>query len=215
MRVRQQRLPLAVVSTRVKRRLAEHEPVVLPGRSGSQPLRGLGRPVLLHRVAQLSGQGDGPPAGPGLGLHQHEALALLPLERLAHRQQSAVEVDGVPGQSQRFALPQPQRERHRPSGRVPASGRRREDPPCLHAGEGLHFGALERGCVDEGADVAGQLPALHGDLERPRQHAVTLQDGGWRQAAGQEFTVELLDVLGLQPVESVISDPRQELVHGQ
>lgn len=66
------------------------------------------------------------------------------------------------------------------------------------------------GSVHQRADVAGDPPALHRDLERSRQDPVQLQDRGRSEALVRELDVPGLQVLRLEPVEPVVSERRDD-----
>jgi len=73
----------------------------------------------------------------------------------------------------------------------------------------------EARCVDQSADVASDAAALHRDLQCPGQQSVGLEHGCWCEAFGCHGGVHLLDVFGLEPVESVVPDPRDDVDAGQ
>ena len=92
---------------------AEHEapPLTPPTGASAQPILALTRPVAAQRLADLRRQRDGAAAAQGLRLHQ-TVLAVVALKAVAHGERTSVEVHVIPGQAQRLALSQPERQRH-------------------------------------------------------------------------------------------------------
>ena len=95
-----------------------------------------------------------------------------------------VEIDMPPPEPKRLALAQPQGQGDAPPGAVPLSRGESENPQCFIEGQRLDFVVAGRRGVNQGGDVAGDVSALHGDLQSARQDAVNLEHGGGRQALG-------------------------------
>ncbi|WP_347059719.1 hypothetical protein ABC795_04545 [Blastococcus sp. HT6-30] len=68
------------------------------------------------------------------------------------------------------------------------------------------------GRIDQAGHVAGNVPALDGDGERSGQDAVMAQHGGGGVAGIEERGVELVEVLGAQPVEAVPSESGDQVL---
>nr|WP_244308393.1 hypothetical protein [Kineococcus rubinsiae] len=197
---RQELLPRGVIPRRVDPaavRLREDEPVVLPQLTGREPLLELRGPVEPKRRRQGSGQQDRAPARRRLQRREHKPLAALPLQLLSDVDDARVEVDVVPLQPERFALPQPQRERDRPSGRVALPRGCREDCSGLVRQQWLHLDAFGARSVDQRCDVAADSPALQGHLQCLAHDAVDLEHRRRCESFGGEASVELFEVLRL------------------
>ncbi len=77
-------------------RLAEHDPVLMPIRAGTEPFFELGSPVRSERFEELHRQGHRPPGRGGFRFHQDESSPGQPLQRAPHRERADREVDVVP-----------------------------------------------------------------------------------------------------------------------
>src|SRR5205823_4871795 len=98
--------------------------------------------------------------------------AVLPAVRLklpADGECPGVEVHVLPAQAKCFALPQPERESHAPPSAVPPLRGQADEPNGLVKGQRLDLALAGRWGIDKGGDVAGNITALHGDLERAGQ----------------------------------------------
>jgi hypothetical protein len=71
-----------------------------------------------------------------------------------------------------------------------------DNPLCLIQGQRLDLPRLSGRGVHQGRVVAGDVAALHRDLERARQDPVDLQHRRRGQALGVELSVEALQLLG-------------------
>ena len=87
-----------------------------------------------------------------------------------------------------------------------------QDAAALVGREGLDLVARDAGGIHQGADVAADPAALHGDFQCAGEHPVGLEHAGRGQTGGEEVDVHPLDVLGLETVEAVVSHLRGQLV---
>lgn len=97
----------------------------------------------------------------------------------ADHQRPPVEVDVLPAQTESFTLPQPKGQGHAPPGAI-ASGRSESDEPSRFI-EGQRLDLVVAGGrgVNQGGDVASDIPALQRNLERAdRMRCI------WRTVAG-------------------------------
>jgi hypothetical protein len=130
--------------------------VFLPHGAGAEPFGELRPPVGLQHVAEGRRQGDPPSARPGLRLDQHEAtrdplravgraLAAavpaasvpggVPLQCPPDGEDACVEVDVLPGQSQRLALAEAECQGHRPASTARLEVGHRDQPGCVVVGQ--------------------------------------------------------------------------------
>ena len=134
------------------------------------------------------------------------------LELPADGQCPGVEIDMPPLEPKRLALAQPEGQGDAPPGAVPLGRGQPENPQRFIEGQRLDFVVAGRRGVDQGGNVAGGVAALHGDLQSARQYAVDLEHGGGCQALGFQPSVEALDVLRSEPVQTVLAQPRNDPV---
>ncbi|WP_245160488.1 hypothetical protein [Blastococcus sp. CT_GayMR20] len=207
--------PVVVVGLLVDRPavgLGEDQVLVVPLGAGKHPLTELGGPVLVQGGGQGEGQGKGAVTALALGFLVDQTAADA-VDAAPHGEGAGEQVDVLPLQRKRLGLAQAEGQRDGPAGGVAHAGSRLEDGACLAEVEG--GGDLARalgGRVDEGGDVAGDMPALDGDGEGPGQDAVMAQHGGRGVAVGQQGGVELVEVFGPEPVDPVASDAGDQVL---
>jgi len=105
-----------------------------------------------------------------------------------------------PPEPKRLALAQPQGQCDAPPGAVPLGRGQPENPQRFIESQRLNLVVAGRRGVNQGGDIAGDVSALHGDLQSTRQDAVNLEHRGGCQAFSFQAGVEALDVLGGEPV---------------
>nr|WP_083606480.1 hypothetical protein [Geodermatophilus obscurus] len=195
--------------------LGEDQVLVLPPGAGQHPLAELAGLVLVQGGDEWQRQGEGAVAALALGLLVHQPGATDAVDAAPHGERAGEQVDVLPLQRQRLGLAQAEGEGDGPAGGV------------AHAGSGVQHGAglaevegggdvagALGGWVDEGGDVARDVPALDGDGQRPGQNAVVAQHGGGGVAVVQQGGVELVEVFGPQPVHPVASDAGDQVLAG-
>lgn len=89
-----------------------------------------------------------------------------------------------------------------------------EERLALLLGEGVRLGFVNAGRVHEGGDVLADHPAAVGDLQGAREDAVHLHDVRGGMAGVEHGPVHALQVLGLQLVDPVLVDARDDVVAG-
>nr|WP_236835557.1 hypothetical protein [Blastococcus sp. KM273129] len=194
-------------------RLGEDQVLVVPLGAGQHPLAELGDLVFPEGIEQGQRQRERALAAACLGLLVDEPSAADPVDAAPHREGAGQRIDVLPLQRQRLGLAQAEGEGDGPAGGVADAGRGVQHGAGLAEVEGGGQVALPLGrWVDEGGDVAGNVSALDGDGERPRQDAVMAQHGGGGVAGVEERGVELVEVLGAQPVEAVPADAGDEVL---
>ncbi len=209
----EQCLPRLPVGARVDRPavdLGEDKAILLPGLAGVLPLVLLRFAMRLQALPQRGGQRDRPAAGLALGLDHHQALALEPLEGPPHGQRPGLEVDVAPLQSECLTLTQPESQRDGPARCVATLLGRFQEPPCLVGAQGFDLLAAQARGVHEGADVPGHPRSLDGDLEGAGQDPMALQNGGRGEPLSPQVGVESLEVLGLEPIEAMVTERRDD-----
>ena len=140
----------------------------------------------------------------------HPPAAAVPggvaLQRPADGEHAGVQVDVVPGQAQRLALAQPERQRDRPPGAVRLLVRDLDEPGRLLSGERLHLAFDQPRRPGPDHRVAQHLVATDGLVQGGPQDAVQAVHRARRQPVAFHPGVERLDVLGLQPVQPMGSE---------
>nr|WP_242471126.1 MULTISPECIES: hypothetical protein [unclassified Blastococcus] len=208
--------PVVVVGLLVDRpavRLSEDQVLVVPLGAGQHLLAELGRLVPVEVGGQRDREGQGALAAPGLGLLVDQPAAADAVDAAPDRQRAGEQVDVLPLQRQGLGLPQAEGEGDGPAGGVAHTSRGSQDGAGLIEVEGGGDVALLLGrWIDEAGHVAGDVAALHGDGERSGQDAVMAQHGGGGVAGVEERGVELVEVLGAQPVEAVPSESGDQVL---
>nr|WP_241037152.1 hypothetical protein [Blastococcus litoris] len=208
--------PVVVVGLLVDRPavgLSEDQVLVVPLGAGQHLLAELRGLVTVQLVDERHRQRERALAAAGLGLLVDQPAAADSVDAPPDRQRAREQVDVLPLQRQGLGLPQAEGEGDGPAGVVADVSRCREDGAGLAEVEG--GGDVARalcGRVDEGGDVAWNVPALDGDGERPGQDAVMAQHGGGGVAGVEERGVELVEVLGAQPVEAVPTEAGDQVL---
>src|SRR5262249_44492900 len=134
------------------------------------------------------------------------------LELPANGQYPGVEIYMPPPKPKRLALAQPEGQGDAPAGAVPLVRCQPENPQRFIEGQWFDFVGAGRRGVNQGGDVAGDVSALHGDLQSARQDAVYLEHGGGCQALRFQAGVEALDVLRSEPVQVMLAEPGNDPV---
>ncbi|MDK3258167.1 hypothetical protein QOZ86_16810 [Blastococcus capsensis] len=187
--------------------LGEDQVLVVPLGAGQHLLAELRGLVPVQLADERHRQGERALAAAGLGLLVDQPAAADPVDAPPDRQRAREQVDVFPLQRQGLGLPQAEGEGDGPASGVADVRRGFEDGAGLAEveGGGDVAGALG-GRVDEGGDVAGDVSALDRNRERPGQDPVVAQHGGGGVAGVEERGVELVEMLGAQPVHSVAAD---------
>nr|WP_231486492.1 hypothetical protein [Candidatus Blastococcus massiliensis] len=206
----QQPRPVVVVGLLVDRPavgLGEDQVLVVPLGAGQHPLAELGGLVPVQLGDERHRQCERALAAAGLGLLVDQPAAPDAVDAPPHGESACERVDVLPLQRQGFGLSEAEGESDGPAGGVADVRGGSQDGARLAEVEG--GGDVARalcGRVDEGGDVAGHVSALDGDGERPGQNPVVAQHGGGGVAGVEERGVELVEVLGAQPVHPVAAD---------
>ena len=91
------------------------------------------------------------------------------LELPADGQCPGVEIDVLPPESERLALPEPQGQGDAPPGTITPRCSQPADAQRFIEGQWLNLIVAGRRGVNKSGDIAGNVSALHGNLERPGQ----------------------------------------------
>nr|WP_246159576.1 hypothetical protein [Nocardioides antri] len=238
-RLLEQRLPLGVIARRIDQPSTggREDQVVadiplLTGREPTAVHRHSMNPQLLD---QRRRQDDGPLGRLGLGLDQQQpsagpviafrtalssagrlpfdhltaVLPVVALDGAAHPHHALVQVDVLPQQSQRLALPHAERERDRPARWLERGLRGLEDAAALLDRERLHLDVLDARRPRDQRRVTGQAPPAYRLVEGGPQDAMDGADGVGGVAVGLHPAVVRLEVLGLD----LAHPPRPESRH--
>nr|WP_231839551.1 hypothetical protein [Blastococcus saxobsidens] len=158
-------------------------------------------------------QGERALAAPGLGLLVDQPAAPDAVDAPPDRERAREQVDVLPLQRQGLGLPQAEREGDGPAGAVADAGRGVQHGAGLAEVErGGDVARALGGWIDEPGHVAGDVAPLHGNGERSGQDAVVAQHGGGGVAGIEQGGVELVEVLGAQPVEAVPSESGDQVL---
>ncbi|MDT0278163.1 hypothetical protein RM425_19855 [Blastococcus sp. DSM 46792] len=212
----QQPRPVVVVGLLVDRPavdLGEDQVLVVPLGAGQHPLAELGGLVPVQLGDERHRQGERALAAAGLGLLVDQPASADPVDAPPDRQRACEEVDVLPLQRQGLGLPQAEREGDGPAGGVADAGRGVQHGTGLAEveGGGDVAGALGRR-VDERGDVARDVAALDGDGEGTGQDAVVPEHGSGGVAGVEQGGVELVEMLGSQPIEAVPAESGDQVV---
>src|SRR6202035_2711357 len=101
-------------------------------------------------------------------------------------------------------------ERHGPPGAVAPVRGGGQDAAGLPQAQGLDVGLLADGGVDERGYGAADFPALPGNLQRASEDAVDLKNGVRFESLGGQPGVEGVQVLGLEAVQAVLAQLRND-----
>ncbi|WNV76698.1 hypothetical protein RTG05_05340 [Geodermatophilus sp. DSM 44513] len=212
----QQTGPVVVVGLLVDRPpvgLGEDQVLVLPLGAGQHPLAELRGLVPVQLGDERHREGERALAAAGLGLLVDQPAAADAVDAPPDRKGVGEQLDVLPLQRQGLGLAQAEGERDGPTGGVADAGCGVQDGAGLFEVEG--GGDVARalgGRVDERGDVAGNVPALDGDGQRPGQDAVVAQNRSGGVTVVEQGGVELVEVLGTQPVEAVPADPGDQVL---
>ncbi len=202
-----QRFPTARRSSSWTLRWARSRSTSCSGRpTARRPARDLVTEVsgLLRR---LSGQY---PAFPSAGVAA-AVRVLRPAATPTDHEEPTLQVYVLPLQGQRLPLTQPEGERDGPACRIPLPTRGLQEPLHLFDCVGLRLVVARLRSLGQLDGVLAEVAAAYGLVECGAEGAVYLVSGRGLAAVGLHLRVEDLDMLRLEPVETVRSKSGDEV----
>lgn len=188
----------------------EDEARILPGRPGGEP---------FFELAELVGaqglDGDGrqlqcAPAARRLRLGQDQ-LPVDPLKLARDRQESPVEIDILPTEAERFALPEADGHGDGVERFEPVAARGGDELPGLLNVQRLDFGPLGLWWRDEAGNVPGDEAPAFSLAERAAQNGMEILYRPRRKARGKLAVQEALNVLRRELRQRHAAESRQQV----
>lgn len=129
-----------------------------------------------------------------------------------HPEQVRLEVDVGPTQRKSFSLTQTQGQGDRPPGSVPPAARRVQDRAHLVGRVWLHGVRLHPRRLRQRRHISSDMPTTSGLAKRRPQCPVHLMRRPGLGSRLDHLLVEPLQVLGLQPVQSLATEHRDDVL---